>query len=28
VQEYPQFPVARTYLELQDFLGRGGGFTP
>ena len=28
VEEYPKFPVARTYLELQDFLGRGGGFTP
>ncbi len=28
VQEYPQFPVARTYLELQEFLRRGGGFTP
>ena len=28
VQEYPQFPVARTYLELQEFLGRAGGFSP
>ena len=27
-QEYPQFPIARTYLELQEFLGRAGGFTP
>jgi len=25
-QEYPQFPVARTYLELREFLARAGGF--
>ncbi|MEE8124669.1 MAG: bifunctional phosphoserine phosphatase/homoserine phosphotransferase ThrH [Nitrospirales bacterium] len=25
-QEYPQFPVARTYGELQEHLSRAGGF--
>ena len=28
MQEYPQFPVARTYPELQVLLGQAGGFTP
>ncbi len=26
VQEFPQFPVANTYAEFQDYLGRAGGF--
>lgn len=28
VQEFPQFPVARTYAEFQEHLGRAGGFPP
>lgn len=27
VQEYPQFPVATTYPEFQEHLGRAGGFS-
>lgn len=27
VKEYPQFPVARTYSEFQEHLGRAGGFS-
>ncbi len=27
VKEYPQFPVATTYLEFQEHLGRAGGFS-
>ena len=27
-QEYPQFPVAKTYQEFQEHLGRAGGFSP
>lgn len=26
VQEYPQFPVAKTYSEFQEYLGSAGGF--
>ena len=26
VQEYPQFPVASTYQEFQEHIGRAGGF--
>jgi phosphoserine/homoserine phosphotransferase len=26
VQEFPQFPVARTYAEFQEHLSRAGGF--
>lgn len=26
IQEYPQFPVARTYDEFQALIGRAGGF--
>jgi len=26
-KEFPQFPVARSYAELQEYLGRAGGFT-
>ncbi len=28
VQEYPQFPVAKTYQEFQEHLGQAGGFPP
>lgn len=28
VQEFPQFPVAKTYTEFQEYLGRAGGFLP
>ena len=28
IQEYPQFPVARTYPEFQVLLGQAGGFSP
>ncbi len=28
VQEYPQFPVAKTYKEFQAHLGQAGGFPP
>ncbi len=28
VQEFPQFPVAKTYIEFQKHLGRAGGFLP
>jgi phosphoserine / homoserine phosphotransferase len=27
VQEFPQFPVARSYAEFQEHLGRAGGFS-
>jgi len=27
VKEYPQFPVAETYSEFQEHLGRAGGFS-
>lgn len=27
-QEYPQFPVAKTYQEFQEHLGQAGGFSP
>ena len=27
VKEYPQFPVATTYSEFQEHLGRAGGFS-
>lgn len=27
-KEYPQFPVARTYQEFQEYLGKAGGFPP
>jgi len=27
VKEYPQFPVATTYSEFQELLGRAGGFS-
>jgi phosphoserine / homoserine phosphotransferase len=27
VQEFPQFPVARSYAELQEYLSRAGGFS-
>jgi phosphoserine/homoserine phosphotransferase len=27
-QEFPQFPVARTYAEFQEHLSRAGGFPP
>jgi phosphoserine / homoserine phosphotransferase len=26
IQEFPQFPVARTYAEFKEHLGRAGGF--
>ncbi|MCA9454696.1 MAG: bifunctional phosphoserine phosphatase/homoserine phosphotransferase ThrH, partial [Nitrospira sp.] len=26
VQEFPQFPVARSYAEFQEHIGRAGGF--
>jgi phosphoserine/homoserine phosphotransferase len=26
--EYPQFPVAKTYSEFQEYLGQAGGFSP
>ncbi len=26
VQEFPQFPVARSYAEFQEHLSRAGGF--
>lgn len=28
VLEYPQFPVAKTYPEFQEYLGQAGGFFP
>ncbi len=28
VQEYPQFPVAKTYPEFQEYLGQAGAFSP
>ncbi|MDH5700976.1 MAG: bifunctional phosphoserine phosphatase/homoserine phosphotransferase ThrH [Nitrospirota bacterium] len=27
IQEFPQFPVARSYAEFQEHLGRAGGFS-
>jgi phosphoserine / homoserine phosphotransferase len=27
VQEFPQFPIARSYAEFQEHLGRAGGFS-
>ncbi len=27
-QEYPQFPVAKTYQEFQEHFGKAGGFPP
>ncbi len=28
IQDYPQFPIARTYAKFQEYLGNAGGFSP